>query len=769
MNNDKKTTKWNINLRKKTETINKKEPFLISSTFQQPLLQELPSSTQNTNNPLNTTSSISIENFNFGSIGNAFPPNNFNVDSISNAFKPNELTPHNIFNDSNQKSSYEKILKENHGNFTKIENAEPDTYPGQHNNVDSSGFYSLMVYNGNTYLNGFNCNNEGCDMSGVDIYVNWINCKSGDCDMSKVDITDDLNNTSVNTPGLVYFRNGGDTMIDASTMNLKGVTFGGKSLTNYLKSKKNNNLTTTYNNSTIKGEKSLNLPTLTTPINSKSFDITTQSYYTPANSKPNNNDSIVNLFDAPSTVRTNPFTSNTMNIKVGDSEEGMTNSNTEGVVKLNINGSNPKQTFKNFISWWKYTFAPFIREYNPIALINVTIIFFFNVFIELFKGNYQVSSYISILIYYYIFIGYLICIFITYNLFYSFFLKEKPSSDKVNLNNTEPGNLNFFLSLSNTILSNIPPLGFVFGLRYIINQIPDFLIIALKWMKLDTQDSYKIIFIFLFLFSFYFIIRLSIMFYYAFCNSFRFGNDDSGNTDTFTNNITIFLVIYIIFTTIYYYNTYSNGTPIPPIIIYTIPYFIFIILFLIIKIIISISLVWITVFLLCIYVFFVTIVPVQGFTIIHDVHNFFNTLNTTSNCENDNNDNNDNNCNKSSLFSKIIKFVINFIYKNIFQIGLILIFTFQLIDHCYSINNEYINFKSMLIIICLLFIFLGIVLILFTKLQELALNVMVMSLNISFYIIIPIIIIIGLIRKESVYEVSNDVNQEQLNKVINTF
>jgi len=703
MDINEKTTKWNIDLRKKTNISNKKEPFLVTSNFQQPLLQTLPSSTS-----LFST----LENI-------IYPVKSTSIESMSN---------------STSIPTYAKILELTKGDFKNPNSGEPGIYPGQNNYIDSNGVYYISVYNGNTYLNGFNCNNDGCDMSGVSIYVNGNDCKKEECDISKIDITTESGNTKVNTPNSIIIEDGYNKF-DASTINLKGVTFGGKTLVEYLKSQTSNSM--------LGGNKPLNLPALLPTNSKKSFDIITQSYYTPANPKTNNNDSIINLFDATSTIRSNPFTSNTMNTPVGNSEEGMTDSKTEGIVKLNTDGSNPKQVFKNFISWWKYTLAPYISKNNPIALVNSTLVYFFNKFIQLFGGNYPVIQYFIILFYYYIFIGYLICIFVTYNLFYSFFFKQKVNIPSESENSNENVKMNFFIKMLNAILLKIPPLGFVYGLRNIINQIPDFLIILLKWMKLDSQDSYKLIFILIFVFSFYFILRLSIIFYTAFCNSLRFGNDDSGNTDSFTNNMTIFLVIYIIFTTIYYYNDSS----LPPYTLYSPVCVIATIFFLVVKIIVSTSLVWITVFLMCLYIFFVTIIPIQGFTIIDEVNRFFNELNTYTNCENSTN------CNEPTFFSKIIKFIIDFIYKNIFQIGLIVIFSFQLINHCYYIENEYVNFKSILIIICLLFIILGIVLIFFTQLQSLFSHVMVFFLNLM-YIIIPMIIFIGVFTKKEGSEVS---------------
>lgn len=651
MSNNSNQTKWNINLRKNTEYTSNTEPFLVTSNFQQPLLQTLP------------FLKPSQEMF----AGLPYPISTSTIETMGNRSDMGNRTPI---------PTKEEIAKMN----AKVNNCnkkpvavKPTTLPGQHNYIDPSGSYSLKIYETDTYLNGFKCNDGGCDISGIDIFVNWVNCKGGGCDMSGIDINEsDSANIKVNTPKKVYFRDGGSSMIDANKMDLKDVTFGGNTLTNYIFNLKKNS------------------------VPQGKFDISSGSYFQTDNTKVNYFEK--NPFVMPVTVRTNPLTHPTMNTPI---VEGLQNTDSEGTNKLDIKSDGDSK--KDFITWWKKTAVPNIIKYNGVALINEGLIYVFNkCFIEIFDGNFQANAYTTVLINYYIFIGYFICIFITYNLFYRFFFNSSQIKSKDD--DEEPTKITVLSSIFDLLKKIFFPLAFLSLLNKFITETPLILTNTLSKTGLNKILLDKIIFIVLFILTIYVVLYLNLPYYLAtaFLNSLRFGKDEFGKVDIFTHYTMISISGFGIFTT--FYNFHQPDIDVNDIkteTVFTILYFLATMLGLLIKLIISISLTWVTVFIMsCIIVFF-TVIPRYGFGIIHELNCFFDETYKVNYTPSDNTDDKSfDESSESRAFTKII----NFIYNYIFEFGLIILLIFQSIKYGKIINNEYSYFKAMLLSACYFFI-----------------------------------------------------------------
>jgi hypothetical protein len=235
------------------------------------------------------------------------------------------------------------------------------------NAVGPDGIYSITKYKNDTYLNGYNCSVNRCDMGGVDI-------SGSDPD-------------GVNKPGLLYFRNGGDIMIDASTLDLRKVTFNGKSLRDHL----------------ANYPKSGGITDSIPPMPSLSYnleDINIESNIPPANSSNKLNLTQTNPFNTVPTVRTNPYNSDTtMNTPV---TENLSNGTESGGVIPSIQGTNNFDTsnfdmntsYNNIIQFWTNHIANNIIQYNPISIFQInTKCVYDNLFINLFNGNFQLNAY----------------------------------------------------------------------------------------------------------------------------------------------------------------------------------------------------------------------------------------------------------------------------------------------------------------------------------------------------------------------------------------
>jgi len=195
-------------------------------------------------------------------------------------------------------------------------------------------------------------------------------------------------------------------------------------------------------------------------------------------------------------------------------------------------------TYDEFIQRWKKN-ADTFRKYNPIGMVNIIVMFIFNkLFVELFGNQFQQSFYDRLLQNYLLFLKLIIAIFVTYNLFYVFFLRYSKEHGS--------GYMGFLP------VNNINGLG-VFS--FLVNWIPiiynyilcvrDTILRGLNvWVQEGTikkNTRYKIIFIGLFLFSIYFTTMCMETLYNAFMNCL------SLEKDHFSNYILVFIILYSIF------------------------------------------------------------------------------------------------------------------------------------------------------------------------------------------------------------------------------
>jgi len=665
----KNETKWNINLQNKTSNT---EPFLVTSNYQQPLLQTLSFSKPSFSPELPyPVSSTTIE------------PMGNRGDRGDRSNKSRIPTKEEI-DKMNKKAKAEMCKSCN----TKPVEIQPRPEPGKDRYVDSTNPtnpYSIKIYNKNTYLNGFNCNDGGCDMSGVDIFVNWVNCKGGGCDMSGIDINEsESTNIKFNTPNKVYFRDGGSKMFDANKIDLNGVTFGGNVFTKYL-----NNLNESINS-----------------ISRGKFDISAGSYFPPDNTKVNYFNK--NPFQTRPTVRTNPLSTNHLNTPIG-SIEPLANKESEGTNTLNFKSDGDSR--KDFLTLWKTKVVPFIIKYNGVALINEGVVYVFNkFFIELFNGNFQTNAYMTVLTNYYIFIGYLICIFVTYNFFYRsiyiFIKKNNSESNDQEENNETTTQGNIISSIVAGIRLIFFPVNFLMTLYEFIND--------LRKLVLSTNNNvmilYKFIFVALFLLILYLVLYLKIPYYLseAFLNSLRFGKDEKGKIDIFTHYTMIVISlfgIYVLFNEISKPPDINMPDPRGQAAITVVWLFLLLLGFLF-RFIISISITWFTVFVICIIIVFYTLIPPLwlNFGIIHEIDKYFdNTYDINYNSKQDISSETEH---IESTELRTFSMVVDFIYKYIFQFGLIGVFIIQIINYSKNIKNEYSLFKAMLLSACCFFIFI---------------------------------------------------------------
>ena len=466
MKND---TKWNIKFNNKyqkntlsntnTELHEQFETTYLN--FQQPLLKTIfpfPKSSTNIekNKEQNTESFLSFDDTN----------SNFKKTPLQTAKLHAEFMSSKIENmESSERSKYlTKEIAKYKGNFVEPNLGIPIKF--EKNEVGSDGNYSITQYNNNTYLNGYNCNTDGCDMKGIDI--------SG------------VDPKGVNTPKLLYFRNGGNIMIDASTLDLSGVTFGGNTLAKYLKGEPKSSQ---YMGTIPSGP----------PLSYTEDDIQINSNLPSANSSDKLNLTQTNPFITQPTTRTNPYTSTTtMNTPTTENLSNNPNLNTfsiQGTNTFDTSTLDVNASYNNIINFWTNHIANNIIQYNPIEICQNNLIWIYNnLFINLFNGKYQLNAYNYIFFNYYIFILLILCILITYNLFYVLFYKSNgvgmyfPQFDKM-------PDLFIFKYV-------IGPVKFIYnGLR----KMSDILVNFLEKMEqsgfLEKNDRYKIIFVLLFLFS----------------------------------------------------------------------------------------------------------------------------------------------------------------------------------------------------------------------------------------------------------------------------
>jgi len=154
-----------------------------------------------------------------------------------------------------------------------------------------------------------------------------------------------------------------------------------------------------------------------------------------------------------------------------------------------------------------------------------------------------------------------------------------------------------------------------------MRKISDILVNYLEKMErngfLEKNDRYKIIFVLLFLCSIYFVLNLMTYLYDAFKESVKFNQDD------FNMKMTIFIILYAICSTIY------NECSIDRLVAdaYNPTRIVFLILTLIILIIISTLYSWMAVFLVCLLIFLMTVIPIMftskyGFEIFRYINYF---------------------------------------------------------------------------------------------------------------------------------------------------
>jgi len=616
-------TIWNIDFSNKQNNLKKEsEPFIVLSNFQEPLLKELKI------NPTYNT----VETF----------------DST------------NSYDDD---APYQTLIQQTNGNVVNSR-GEPITFPGQKNSVDSTGSYSLISYNGNTYLNGYNCNDVGCDFNGVDI--------------------------KINDNGSVYFRNGGDIMIDASTLNLSNIVFNGVPINDYLLKKK------------------LTLKTGTKEGSSQPDPLKTVE-----------------------TTRNNPFTSDTLTTPVTSSNGATTTTQTSpklGTNTMDLKGEDPSQNYEDFVTWWKDNMVPAIYNYNPIQLIYSELVSIYNLFIDSFGGDYPVNSYDSIFKNYLVFFYLIISISITYNLFYVLFYKE-------NYERTA------FLYIE--WIFKIPGIqtlfGFVFGplelfYSFIHKLMPNYVLEFFKRLEnmnvILNNDSYKIIFVILYLFSICFVLFFMVPLYNCFFNSIRFGYDENGNQDTVCNYLIAIIVVYGIYLTIK--KNFTKGI-IPPVI--TIGSIVFIFLYFLILVLLSISIVWISELIICIIIICMTVFPwyivYGGFDVINKINEYCDSGITIADREandiayqiidnfnktvvektggfsggngGDGGDGQTNSQDTCQIQQKnhYLRDAIIFFYKYMFEIIFMVYFIYQICTNTYIIDNNYIYFKAGLYIGCI--------------------------------------------------------------------
>jgi len=664
-----KQTKWNINLRNKKESINSTEPFVVTSNYHEPLLQTLPflqslpfpiSSSSTTTNPpiIETLSNRSSMSSNRSAIPteNEIAKMNTKVNNVCNS--------------------------------TTTPTEKPTPIPGKNNRVDSNGKYSIVMYNGNTYLNGFNCNEGGCDMSGVDVYINWENCKNGGCSLNDIEIKSDP--TDVNTQNKVYFRDGKDNLIDAFKLNLKDVTFGNVSLVDYL--------TRPKPSIDILAGGTVN------PLNtagSVDTSIPNKKYFQADTSRPNYFNK--NPFDTPPTERSNPFTTKTMNSPI-ESNEGLTGQEEKGINKIDTKKSGDVK--KNFFTWWENTAVPIIIKYNAVALINQALYYIYNkFFIELFGGNFQLSAYITVLFNFYIVIGYMLCIFITYNVYYRFFLrffKDQPNekSEKDN-SKSEKTSSTFLTGIISALKKTFFAVDFLYSLIDFINQIPIVLVESFERTSITNKTLGKAIFVGLFLLILYLVLYLQWPYYLgkAFINSLRYGKDENGEIDIFTHYTMISICLFGIAMTIYNYGyetIQDKSTRIND--AWSFTYILITIFTIIFKLILSISITWMAVFVLCVNIIYYTVFPINLFKNIHDINKCFDKKYEPLSL--------DSNLTVEIKDGSNIALIVDYIYKYIIEIGLIAIFVIQSIKYGKTIDNQYSLFKAMLISVCWFFIFI---------------------------------------------------------------
>jgi len=654
-----KQTKWNINLRNKTESIKSTESFVVTSNYQEPLLQTLPF-LQSLPFPISSSSATKT------------PPIIETFSSFDTRRNQSAIPTENEIAKMNTRVG-------NVCNSTTTPTEKPTPIPGKNRMVDSKGEYSIVMYNGNTYLNGFNCNEGGCDMSGVDVYINWENCKNGGCSLNDIEIKSDP--TDVNTQKKVYFRDGNDNLIDAFKLNLKDVTFGNVSLVDYLTRPKH-----------VAG--------------SVDFSIPDKTYFKADTSKPNYFDK--NPFDTPPTKPSNPFTSKTMNSPI-ESKEGMKGTTTDEQDNKGTNELKPVKTGdmkKSFFVWWENTAVPIIVKYNVVALIILALNYIYNkFFIELFGGDFPLSAYYTVLLNFYIVIGYILCIFITYNLYSRFFLnvfKDELTKTKYNTD-TENNSSTFFSAIINAIKKTLFAVDFLFMLKDVIKQIPIELVNIFKKGStniIDNKTLGKAIFVGLFVLVVYVVLYLHWPYYLgeAFINSLRYGNDKNGEIDIFTHYAMISICVFGILTTFYSYGyeTMQGGVmPTRINVAWNVVYVLITIFTLIFKLILSISITWVAVFIICSNIIYYTVFPVSFFKNIHEINEYFDQTYGSLPAEP-----------VDSSTSNTASIVVDYIYKYIIVIGLIILLIMQNIKYVKSIDNEYSSFKALLISACWFFIFI---------------------------------------------------------------
>ena len=388
MNND---TKWNIKFNNKSEKSSISNVELHKQTespylnFQQPLLKTIfPFPESSTNIEKFEQQDRSIESFTILSmiddLTRSYPRENLQDAKNKVSYISSELK--NM--DSSERSALLiKTIAKFNGNFVEPSYGIPIQF--EKNKVGSDGTYSITKYNNNTYLNGYNCNTDGCDMKGIDISGSDPN--------------------GINTPNLLYFRNGGRSMIDVSTLDLSGVTFGGNTLTKHLKGEP-------------KSSDHMGSIPPAPPLSYTMEDIKTNSKLPSANSSDKLNLTQTNPFITPPTTRTNPYTSpTTMNTPTTESLSNNTNENTpsfQGTNSFDASKIDVNASYNNIINFWTNNIANNIIQYNPIAISQSNLNWIYNnLFINLFNGNYQLSAYNYIFLNYYIFIFLILCILIT--------------------------------------------------------------------------------------------------------------------------------------------------------------------------------------------------------------------------------------------------------------------------------------------------------------------------------------------------------------------
>jgi hypothetical protein len=343
------------------------------------------------------------------------------------------------------------------------------------------------------------------------------------------------------------------------------------------------------------------------------------SYIPPASNVDLTNNNVLSKIGEP-TVRNNPFTSSTatspVKQKVNSSAEPNANSYsadpTGGSYSADPTGgsssSDPtggsypsplnkdttfdsSETYEDLIRAWKKRADEF-REYNPIGVIIIIIMFIYNkLFVELFGSQFQQSFYQPLMRNYFMFIKLVISIFVTYNLFYLYFYRF------------EDGEYMLFL-----------PINYIWGFKlgaFLVDWIPllyngflatrDLIIFSMNQAEkrgyVNRFSKYKIIFVFLFLVSINFTTVWMEVFYDGFMNAL------SLNNDKFANNVLVVVILYSIYCFVLGLIQYADVFQTTMVLVA-----IYIIAFLML-ILISVYWVALPVSIICIIVFMATVFP----------------------------------------------------------------------------------------------------------------------------------------------------------------